>query len=202
MARKRAARATTSLDVGHCSAGRRQLGDGHTDNASSFATRASQGPFRSFDGSDVGAQLVRRKEGPGDAIAVASVGYRVHPTLGSVTQIRLLRIDAGGRVDRVVETPLGPDNDQPARLARQRDGKLVLAAAVSSATVSDFAIVRYNADLSLDDDFGSGGALRVDFFGARDGAVDVALQPDGKLLAVGWTRNGASDVLALVRIFP
>jgi uncharacterized delta-60 repeat protein len=45
---------------------------------------------------------------PGDAIAVASVGYRVHPTLGSVTQLRVLRVDAGGRVDRVVETPLGP----------------------------------------------------------------------------------------------
>jgi hypothetical protein len=96
----------------------------------------------------------------------------------------------------------GPDNDRPARLVRQPDGKLVLAAAISSATASDFGVVRYNADLSLDDGFGSSGALRVDFFGARDGAVDVALQPDGKLVAVGWTRNGASDVLAIVRIFP
>jgi hypothetical protein len=78
-----------------------------------------------------------------------------------------------------------------------------LAGAASSATtVSDLAVVRYDADLQLDSTFGVGGAVLIDFCGARDSAAGVAVQSDGKIIAAGSTRNGTSDVLGIVRITP
>jgi uncharacterized delta-60 repeat protein len=100
-------------------------------------------------------------------------------------------------------TPLGPDSDIASQLIRLPDGKLLLAAAASSATtVSDLAVVRYDADLQLDPTFGVGGSVLIDFFGARDGTAGVAVQADGKIIAAGFTRNGSSDVLGIVRINP
>jgi len=50
---------------------------------------------------------------------------------------------------------------------------------------SDFALLRYNVDGSLDSTFGSGGVVVTDFGGGHDGAVAVVLQPDGKIVAAG-----------------
>jgi hypothetical protein len=62
--------------------------------------------------------------------------------------------------------------------------------------------VRFNADRTIDQGFGDDGVLTVDFFGGGDGANDVLLQPDGKIVAIGIVRNGSSNVLGLVRIAP
>lgn len=143
---------------------------------------------------------------PDDSIVVAAAATRLHPTLASVSEIRLLHLNSDGGLagsNDVVVTPIGPDNDVPAQLIRQADGKFVLVGAASSATtVSDFVVVRYNADLSLDTSFGTQGVFQVDFFGARDGANGVAVQRDGKIVAAGSARNGASDVFAIVRVNP
>ena len=69
-------------------------------------------------------------------------------------------------------------------------------------TRGNFGVLRYNPDLSLDTTFGANGVVLSDFFGARDGATALAVQRDGKIVAVGVTRNGTSDVLGLVRINP
>ena len=53
-------------------------------------------------------------------------------------------------------------------------------------TFVDFALARYNSNGSLDAGFGSGGKVTT-HFGFRDNeqALDVALQPDGKIIAAG-----------------
>lgn len=99
--------------------------------------------------------------------------------------------------------PIGPGDDVMTALTRQGDGKFIVVGSASSAgTVSDFGIVRFNADRSLDGTFGEGGVLTIDFFGAADGANDVLVQPDGKILVLGGARNGSIYGFALVRLLP
>src|SRR5687768_8448234 len=52
-------------------------------------------------------------------------------------------------------------------VAVQEDGKIVVAGAISSPSgnTSDAALIRYNADGSLDASFGSAGVARLDFGG-------------------------------------
>jgi uncharacterized delta-60 repeat protein len=66
-------------------------------------------------------------------------------------------------------------------LVVQPDNKIIAAGNKGG----DFAITRYNADGSRDTSFSGGdGTLTIDF-GASDIAWDIALQSDGKLVAVG-----------------
>lgn len=102
------------------------------------------------------------------------------------------------------EVPIGLGDDRANALALQGDGKFVVAGGASS-TVSndtDFGIVRFNTDRTVDTAFGSNGILAVDFFGGVDEAKDVVVQPDGKLVVVGTVRNGSSWNLGLTRIVP
>jgi uncharacterized delta-60 repeat protein len=62
----------------------------------------------------------------------------------------------------------------------QPDGKVV---AVGLAD-GDFGVARYNPDGTLDATFGTGGLVKTDFGGCDQGQA-VALQPDGKIVAVG-----------------
>jgi uncharacterized delta-60 repeat protein len=53
---------------------------------------------------------------------------------------------------------------------------------------TDFALVRYNADGSLDTSFGVNGKVTAGFFSSSDLAYAVLTQPDGKIIAVGSAR--------------
>ena len=71
-------------------------------------------------------------------------------------------------------------------LVRQLDGKLV-AAGWGGSDINghnDFALVRYNANGSLDLTFRVGGKVTADF-GMSAAASALVLQPDGKLVAFG-----------------
>lgn len=78
-------------------------------------------------------------------------------------------------------------------LALQRDGKLVLVGSVivgSGVTQStDFALMRLNSDGSADTTFGNAGTVVTAVSNERDGALAVALQADGKIVAAGHTSN-------------
>jgi uncharacterized delta-60 repeat protein len=123
-------------------------------------------------------------------------------------QYALLRLgsdgtpDAGFGVGGVARTDIGALDDTARALAVQADGRIVVAGQASSDTVSDFGIVRYLADGTLDAIFGSGGVLRVDFLGSTDGANDVLIEPDGRIVAAGLTRNGSANQIGLIRMLP
>jgi uncharacterized delta-60 repeat protein len=110
-------------------------------------------------------------------------------------------------------TSLTSRNDIAYGLAIQSDGK-ILAAGTSNAPGSDgwasnttsyFAVVRYNADLTLDTTFGSGGSQTTAMNSLRaNQAQAIALQPaDGKSVLAGWTSSGskgtANDDFAVAR---
>ena len=68
---------------------------------------------------------------------------------------------------------------------------------------ADFAIVKYNSDGTLDQNFGTGGIVITDLNNlSSDVAQDIALQSDGKILVAGRTHAGTSFTeysLAVVR---
>src|SRR5262249_19737343 len=71
-------------------------------------------------------------------------------------------------------------------VATQSDGKIIVAGySVNEQTFAGgFALVRYNADGSLDKTFGTGGKGITDL-GRADRASGVGLQSDGKIVAAG-----------------
>jgi len=89
-------------------------------------------------------------------------------------------------------------------LAVQSDGKLVWAgeATAANGTGAAFAVVRFNANGTLDQGFGAGGVATAQFANALQGAQTVLVQPDGKILAGGQVLFGGRppvDIGGLVR---
>ena len=84
-------------------------------------------------------------------------------------------------------------------MLQQSDGKLVVSGQTFnplSGTSLDFALSRYNIDGSLDVSFGANGKVTTDFdftdpFGGNDDrGYGSALQPDGKIIVVGYSTRG------------
>jgi uncharacterized delta-60 repeat protein len=76
--------------------------------------------------------------------------------------------------------------DQARAIAIDHSGRLVLAGYAGPAFGHDFGVVRYRAlDGSLDPSFSQDGFVKTDFGGGGDGATDVAIQPDGKIVVAG-----------------
>jgi uncharacterized delta-60 repeat protein len=82
-------------------------------------------------------------------------------------------------------------------LAIQADGKIVLVGRNTSDTFNDLALVRYSAGGEVDESFGGAdGIIVTDFHGSGDRGNDVAIQPDGKIVAAVDASNGGSFSLA------
>jgi len=102
----------------------------------------------------------------------------------------------------LVTTPIGPAHDEGFGVALQADGKIVVAGYSNGGVDDDFALVRYKADCALDPSF-SGGKVTTSISGNADHAIDLAIQPDGKIVAVGFTKPTAGTfAFALVRYNP
>ncbi|MFD9353417.1 calcium-binding protein [Streptomyces sp. NPDC060031] len=82
------------------------------------------------------------------------------------------------------------------------DGKIVVAGTTEVVAEEGggccfFSVARYNTDGSPDTGFGNGGLVRVDEFGGSADGADVAVQPDGRIIAAG---KGGGGGFALVRL--
>jgi uncharacterized delta-60 repeat protein len=80
-----------------------------------------------------------------------------------------------------------PSVDVARSIAIQPDGKILAAGASASPCgpdLLDFALARYQADGTLDPTFGSGGKVFTSFE-VQGGALQLALQPDGRILVGG-----------------
>ncbi|MBA3785485.1 MAG: hypothetical protein H0X15_08105, partial [Acidobacteria bacterium] len=79
-----------------------------------------------------------------------------------------------------VITSISGGNESAYGVALQSDGKIV-AVGQTGSPGTDFALVRYNTDGSLDNSFGAGGKVTTDFGSSEDVAYGVAIQTDGKI---------------------
>lgn len=85
----------------------------------------------------------------------------------------------------------------------QPDGKIIYCSVVSSGGTSgdDFVVLRFNADGTPDSTFSFDGKVTIDFDGGYDGCNGLALQPDGKIIAIGYTvSQGADYDFAIARL--
>ncbi|MFT4101619.1 MAG: Calx-beta domain-containing protein [Burkholderiaceae bacterium] len=98
-----------------------------------------------------------------------------------------------------VATPGFGGNDSA--MALQADGKIVMA----GGSTTEFVLARFNADGSPDAGFGSGGRVTTDMIAGgivQEEARAVAIQPDGRIVVAGFTRNGLPFSFALTRYHP
>ena len=97
-----------------------------------------------------------------------------------------------------------PTSAAPTRrtaVALQADGKIVAVGIARRHRRLDFALARYNPNGSLDTTFSGDGKQTTDFGGGVDEATAVAIQADGKIVAVGTRRRRGGD-FALARYNP
>lgn len=142
----------------------------------------------------------------GNAVAVQPTGKIVvagYAFASFHSDFALARYKADGTLDSSfgaggkVTTFLGAGDSLAWALALQPDGKIV---AGGSGHPGSFALARYRDDGSLDQGFGSGGKVTTAVGPREEGMINaLALQPDGKLVAAGWTTTCTNGDFALAR---
>ena len=121
-----------------------------------------------------------------------------------VDDFAIARYNPNGTLDRSfggdgkVITDFG-GSDRASGVTIQTDGKVV-AAGDSSIAFGDphFALARYNRNGTLDTSFGGDGKVTTDFAGGG-AALAVQIQPDGKIVAVGYASRTTGPDFALAR---
>jgi uncharacterized delta-60 repeat protein len=95
-----------------------------------------------------------------------------------------------------VETDFGGKNlDQARAIVLQADGKIVAAGTTVSKNglTQQFGVARYNSNGIQDATFGKRGLATVNFGSSGQIAHSILLQPDGRLVTVGFSDNESSD---------
>lgn len=124
---------------------------------------------------------------------MASVAAAVSSPPGSLD----LSFDGDGKVVIV-----RPGSEQASGMAIQPDGRIVVVGfVVREVTGSDFMVMRYNVDGSLDASFGGDGVVLAPIGpgASRDEAFAVALQHDGRIVVAGDSYEGSISHAALAR---
>lgn len=107
-----------------------------------------------------------------------------------------------GSGGKVIATLGGRNGSGASELVIQPDGKILAAGYAyvgnSRNARKEFALVRYNANGSLDSTFGSGGKVFT-AIGTDDTAYAVLVQNDGKIVAAGYTLVNGNTDFGLVR---
>jgi uncharacterized delta-60 repeat protein len=148
---------------------------------------------------------------PDGKILVAGGAFPLFTFLGNMELVRYNpdgTLDAGFGNGGIVPTVF-PHGSYAFELALQTDGKIVAAGtdyvnfSSEANSDTDFALARYNADGSPDASFGNGGQVTTDFEKLNDDAFAVLLRADGRIVAVGSSRDRLSDYdFAVARYLP
>jgi uncharacterized delta-60 repeat protein len=109
----------------------------------------------------------------------------------------LVRYNANGTLDstfgnagKTIAT-LDTNGDQLIALVLQPDGKIVAAGAlIQNNFQTAFLLARFNPNGSVDQTFANGGSVVTTFGNQGAAASAVVLQPDGKIVVVGWSGAG------------
>jgi uncharacterized delta-60 repeat protein len=111
-------------------------------------------------------------------------------------------LDTGFDGDGIVTTSYGGGFESAAALALQADGKIVVVGSLKNGTKTEFGVIRYLTNGSLDNSFSSDGIITTNFGTNYNDAYAVAIQPDGKIVAAGRAFDGAQFNFALARYIP
>src|SRR5262249_46684391 len=98
-----------------------------------------------------------------------------------------------------VTTDIGSSDDVARSVAIDGNGKIVVAGYSNVGGTYDFALVRYNADGSLDTTLGGTGMLTTAIGSLDDSANGVAIDGNGKIIVAGSSYDGSKNDIAVVR---
>ena len=157
-----------------------------------------------------GKILLAGSGGPSTDIAVTRLnsdgspvsGFGVDGTVG----VDLATIGVARTAQQTQPPPPPPPPPPPSSedvghaVALQADGKIVVAGDTTVGDNEQMAIVRLNANGSLDASFNGDGIRTLDYGGVADGARDVLVQGDGKIVVVG--SGNAPSNLTVTRLNP
>ncbi|MCY7347430.1 MAG: hypothetical protein LH614_14590, partial [Pyrinomonadaceae bacterium] len=120
-------------------------------------------------------------------------------TGGDFSAVRLLSngtLDTSFDGDGIVQTAVYAGDSEAKAVLIQSNGKIVVSGGPGlSGSENDAVIVRYNSNGSLDTGFDSDGIKLHEFIGSGDNFYNsLAQQPDGKILAIGYTTYGIAHI--------
>ncbi|MCK4663705.1 MAG: T9SS type A sorting domain-containing protein [Bacteroidales bacterium] len=99
----------------------------------------------------------------------------------------------------IVITDLSNYSDFVYSMAIQTDGKIVVTGESYNGENTDFSLVRYNTDGTLDNTFGTDGIVTTDINNLNDETRAIAIQTDGKIVVTGISSNGTDYDIAVIR---
>lgn len=113
-------------------------------------------------------------------------------------------IDTDFGINGIVNTSLICEIRGSSFIKLQNDGKILVTssfATVGNADFFDFATQRYNADGTIDTDFGNNGTVITDFNGKGDFSTAIDLQSDGKIIVAGYSyvNNNLNTRISILR---
>ena len=114
---------------------------------------------------------------------------------------------AGSRLDGSfghngrVAVELGVRNSAHAVLV-QPDGRILIAGSSSKGTARNMSLLRFNRDGSLDPTFNNDGSAITSVAIGDDEILALGLLADGRIVAAGYSHNGADRDFALVCYLP
>jgi uncharacterized delta-60 repeat protein len=103
-----------------------------------------------------------------------------------------------GNMGKVITDLLG-GNDEAHAIALQPDGKILVAGQAFELQGTRLALVRYTVNGTLDATFGVGGKATTMVNGSYTYARSLAVQPDGRIVVVGYCGTPADLDICLVR---
>ncbi|MBP7111441.1 MAG: DUF4347 domain-containing protein, partial [Nitrosomonas sp.] len=148
-------------------------------------------------GDDYGQSIAVQADGK---ILVTGYGWN-----GSTYDFALVRYNTDGTLDTSfsgdgkLTTDFGASSDYGYSVTVQADGKILVAGQSNVGGAYDFALTRYNSDGTLDTSFSGDGKLTTDFGVSDDYGTSMTVQADGKILVAGYSWNGSTFDVALVR---
>lgn len=133
-------------------------------------------------------------------------GYS-YPDGSNIADFTMVRYHSDGTLDNtfgvsgIVITNIGSASAMCHALGLQDDGKILLAgdAINDDATISDFALMRYNSDGSLDNSFGNAGKVMTPVGASYSTCNALAIKSNGKIVLGGNAYNGANTDMAVVQ---
>jgi|GEM_PF-511057 len=160
--------------------------DGSLDTSFSFDGKLTT-DFN--DSEDVAKAIAIQSDGKIAAAGSTNHGPKTYFALTRYTVDGQLDVYTFGHLVGKVSTAFAQNADSAKAVKVQVDGKIVTAGQASNA----FALVRYKRDGILDPTFGTNGKVTTSSGpGYHDAANALAIQPDGKLVAAGYS-VGPSD---------
>ncbi len=125
---------------------------------------------------------------------------------GTRYRYALIRYQNDGRpdttwgTDGTVATDVGGFNDQGTDIRQQADGKLVQCGYSSNGTKLRVGVVRYLSNGNLDTTFSGTGKSFVSFSTGDDYCLNETIQPDGKIILLGYSRIGSNTHVSMARL--